>query len=100
MRRAAQVDGNQAEVVAALRKVGCTVQSLATVGNGCPDLVVGLRGRNVLIEVKPGYAYDKRQRQLNARESAWHQAWAGEVHTVLCPEDALRVMGFGPAVPF
>lgn len=36
MRRAARVDRNQAEIAAALRKVGATVQSLAAIGEGVP----------------------------------------------------------------
>ena len=41
MRRAARTDANQAEIVAALRGVGASVQPLHAVGQGCPDLLVG-----------------------------------------------------------
>lgn len=43
---AKRTDGNQAEIVRALRSAGATVQTLHTVGKGCPDLVVGFRGNN------------------------------------------------------
>lgn len=44
MRRAPRTDANQAEIVAALRTRGALVQSLAGVGAGVPDLLVGWRG--------------------------------------------------------
>jgi hypothetical protein len=40
MRLRAKVDANQKSIVAALRKVGCLVASLAQVGAGIPDLLV------------------------------------------------------------
>ncbi|HJP47915.1 hypothetical protein [Acinetobacter venetianus] len=46
MRRAAKIDANQTEIVKALRKFGASVQSLASTGKGCPDLLVGFRGMN------------------------------------------------------
>ena len=91
MRRASAVDSNQAEIVAALRKVGCSVQSLASVGNGCPDLAVGYRGRNLFFEVKDGRKVPSK-RKLTPLEAEWHAAWRGEVFTVLCREDAFRVL--------
>ncbi len=35
-----RVDDNQREIVKALRAVGACVQSLAEIGQGCPDLLV------------------------------------------------------------
>ena len=56
MRRGHQgrTDGNQQAVIDALRDEGASVQSLASVGDGCPDLVVGARGVTYLAEVKDG----------------------------------------------
>ena len=54
MRRAARVDDNHAKIVASLRLVGCTVLDLSAVGQGCPDIMVGLAGVNYLIEIKDG----------------------------------------------
>lgn len=91
MRRAAKVDRNHAEVVAALRGVGASVQSLAAVGSGCPDLLVGHRGKNYLFEVKDGSAAPSAQK-LRPAQVEWLRAWAGEARVVLCPEDALRFL--------
>lgn len=46
------MDQNHAEIVHALRDVGCSVLSLASLGRGAPDLLCGYKGRNVLLEVK------------------------------------------------
>jgi hypothetical protein len=89
MRRAARTDANQTQIVEALRKCGASVQSLAAVGKGVPDLLVGLRGRNYLLECKDG---DKppSARKLTPDQEQWHLKWAGQVLTVTSAEDALR----------
>lgn len=81
MRRAAKVDRNQPEIVAALRKAGATVESLAAVGCGVPDLLVGFQGRTVLIEVKDG-ARPKSERQLTTDQIEWHASWRGDTCVV------------------
>jgi len=48
----ARIDTNQKEIVEALRKMGATVVSLASMKHGCPDLLVGYAGETILIEVK------------------------------------------------
>ena len=54
MRRRGRVDANQTEIVGVLRGHGATVVSLADVGGGVPDLLLGLAGRTYLAEVKDG----------------------------------------------
>lgn len=76
MRRAAKVDANQPEIVKALEAVGACVQSLAAVGQGVPDLLVGIRGETFLIEIKDG-AKVKSARQLTDAQIEWHAAWRG-----------------------
>ena len=91
MRRAANIDKNQPEIVDALERIGCTVQSLAFVGKGCPDLLVGYRGFNFLLEVKDGSLRPKQQ-QLKPDQSKWHITWKGQVETVNSVESALHVV--------
>jgi hypothetical protein len=69
-RRAAKVDSNHVEIVKALRKVGAFVQSLAGVGNGCPDLLVAYQGRFILLEVKDG-TKPPSQRRLTPDQVRW-----------------------------
>ena len=52
MRRNARVDSNHREIADALRAVGASVVSLAAIGRGVPDLLVGFRGVNYLLEIK------------------------------------------------
>lgn len=87
MRRAAKVDANQEQVVSALRAAGATVQSLAAVGKGCPDLLVAFRGAMFLMEVKQGKG------KVNELQSKWHSDWQADVFVVYGPEEALRVVG-------
>ena len=92
MSRAAKVDSNQREIVAALRGVGVTVQTLHTVGKGCPDLLIGVRGTNLLIEVKDG-AKPPSARKLTPDEEDWHAKWRGQVAIVESVEQALDLVG-------
>ena len=76
MRRRGRVDSNQRAIVAALRQIGASVQSLADIGHGCPDLLVGFRGRTLLMEVKDGSKV-KSARALTPDEEAWIAGWRG-----------------------
>ena len=87
MRRAAKVDRNQGDIVTDLRAAGATVESLATLGKGRPDLLVGYRGVNWLLEVK----VDKGK--LTPDQEAWHPTWRGQVAIVRSADEALRVIG-------
>lgn len=91
-RRAARIDENQNEIVKALRAVGCSVVSLASVGNGCPDILVGRHGSNLLMEIKDGAKPDSRRR-LTPDEKEWHLAWRGQACTVNNVTEALRAIG-------
>ncbi len=93
MRRAAKIDDNQPEIVQALRKAGATVQSLAAIGDGCPDLLVGIGGRTILMEIKDG-TKPPSQQKLTPDQLTWHGAWqGGTLQTVNDVEGALRVVG-------
>ena len=85
--RNAKVDANQQEIVETLRSRGASVQSLARVGDGCPDLLVGWRGKNTVLEVKDG-AKSPSRRRLTPDERRWHALWLGQVETVSTVEQA------------
>ena len=96
MRRAAKVDANQGEIVAALRKSGCSVEPLHSVGGGVPDLLVGvpdvgIDGINLLMEVKDG-AKPPSARKLTPDQVDWHAAWLGQKVVVTSVEEALDVV--------
>ncbi len=90
MRRAAKIDANQVAIVKALRQIGCTVQSLAAVGDGVPDLLVGAYGQTLLLEVKDGSKCPSKRR-LTEDQLVWHGAWTGgPVAIVTDIESAIR----------
>jgi Holliday junction resolvase len=90
--RAAKVDANHVQVVEALRAAGATVQSLAAVGKGVPDLLVSFKGVNLLMEVKDGNKSPSRQK-LTEDQIKFHGAWQGPISIVDGPEAALRALG-------
>jgi len=67
-----KTDTNQTRIVEALRAAGCFVQSLASVGKGCPDLAVGADDRWMLLEVKDG-SKPPSGRKLTDDEIKWHR---------------------------
>jgi hypothetical protein len=87
MRRNAKVDANHAVIVAALRQVGASVQDLAKVGQGCPDILVGYRGQNYLMEIKTNKG------KATLPQIAWHTFWQGQVVVVRDVDEALHVIG-------
>ena len=86
-----RADANQAEIVKALRDIGATVQHLHTLGHGCPDLLVGIRGINLLLEVKDGGKPQSR-RSLTDDEREWHEAWRGQVCIVNSVDQAVMLV--------
>ncbi len=96
MRRAAKIDANHNEIADALRKAGCAVQSLANIGKGCPDLLVGRHGVNYLIEIKDGGKRPS-ERRLTDDELMWHAHWLyhGQVGVAETVEQAFEIVGIG-----
>ncbi len=85
--RAAKVDANQAEIVAALRAVGVSVQSLATIGKGCPDLLAARGADTWVIEVKGPKG------KLTPDQIEFLKNWRGVVHIVRTVDEALSIVG-------
>lgn len=84
-----RIDGNHSEIIKALQKCGATVQDLSQVGGGCPDILVGIFGKNYLIEIKnPETKYD-----LSTEQILWHDQWKGHKIVVRTVDEALRVIG-------
>ena len=85
--RAAKVDLNHNFICQVFRKAGAKVCSLGGVGKGVPDLMVGLCGHNVLVEVK-----DPVKGQLNRIQVKWHGDWPGQVAVVRTEEDVAKLV--------
>ena len=92
MRRAAKIDQNQPEIVAALERVGCQVLHLHRVGGGCPDLLVKTRGgRLLLLEIKDGAKLPSK-RGLNILQKQFHEEWHPCCRVVETVDEALRAV--------
>lgn len=109
MRRAGKLDDNHRDVVNVLEARGHKVLSLASLGNGAPDLLVGARrptvryvgGRPVpdydrvlmCLEVKAWRNQRGDLKKLTPAEEQFHRQWKGwPVHVVGSADDALRVV--------
>lgn len=90
MRYDARRDINQPEIVAALRDVpGISVALTYRLGQGYPDLTVGFRRANYLIEIKNGDA------DLTPDEKVFHAGWQGQIAIARTIEEALEIVGAG-----
>ena len=95
MRRAARVDGNQAEIVSALRQIGASVAACHAVGQGFPDICVGWQGGTYLLEIKDP-SKPKADQELTPSQIEWHATWRGHVAVVKTVREALEAIG----IPF
>ncbi len=100
-------DACEKEIVRALEAAGAVVSRLD--GKGIPDLLVGYRGRTILMECKDPEDGARNSRssgakvanQLGLRESqwTWWQAWRGAVpRLVTSPLEALAALDAPPMV--
>lgn len=90
-----KVDGNQREIVEGLRKLGYSVRSLASIGKGLVDILVGGVGngqkQNWLFEIKDP-AQPKSKRKLTPDEQIFFDKWRGQVDIVETIEDVLKIV--------
>lgn len=88
----AKTDANQTEIVEALRAIGAMVYPTHRLGGGFPDLLVGWKGRLLLLEVKDG-SKPPSARLLTDKEQGFHAAWTGyPVIVVESAEQAIAVV--------
>lgn len=81
-------DGNETELVQGLRDCACDVYFL----NWPADLIVGVAGRNYLLEIKDPEQPLSKRRLTNA-EQQFFDSWRGQVAKVETLEEALEVVG-------
>ena len=89
-RRAPRRDTNEAAIVRALEAVGATVQRLDA--PGVPDLLIGFRGSNYLIECKSTTYGPARARRFTPDQRSWLLRWRGQRAVVTKPSDALHAI--------
>lgn len=80
MRRYGKPDANQAAIVDDLRKIPeCTVLVLSAVGNSCPDILIGYRGANLLVELKNPEVHYNPKLPTMVRQAEFRANWKGQV---------------------
>ena len=77
-----RTDANHAEIIRALEKLGASVIDTSQLGDGFPDLIVGYRRRNWLLEVKDGTKAPSRL-LLTVAQKAFFQTWNGALPEVV-----------------
>lgn len=74
-----RTDANQKEIMDRLRTIpNVSVVSTHIIGKGFPDIIVGYKGLNYMIEIKDG-AKNPSQRKLTADEVVFHMRWKGRI---------------------
>lgn len=86
LRRNSKVDANQKTFVVALRKIGASVAITSHIGNGFPDLVVGYKDRNYMIEVKTARG------RLTDEQLVFASRWRGQYVVCRDLEDLALVL--------
>jgi Holliday junction resolvase len=89
---AARVDGNQKEIVQALRDIGASVVTCHAVGQGFPDICVGWQGATYLLEIKDP-SKPIRDQALTPSQVKFHESWRGHVAVVKTVREALEAIG-------
>lgn len=95
MTRGCKIDESQPAIVDALRDAGATIQHIHTIGRGCPDILVGYRGKNILFEIKTTDHNSK----MTDSETSWHRRWKGQVAVVRSPEEAVDTLNVLASTP-
>ena len=79
-----RVDKNHTEIVNTLKGIGCSVLSLADKGHGVPDLLVGFKAQNYLVEVKG------EKGKLTEDQETFFQSWKGAVQVFRDVDDVIN----------
>ena len=91
VRRAHRLDANHAELVSEFEKHGCSVLSLAGLGNGAPDICVGFGGLQLMCELKNS-AQPPSKRKLTPDEERFKMNWTGGYRLVQNVDDVTKTV--------
>lgn len=98
VRRYGKPDANQAEIIEALRAIPeCSVLVLSAVGNACPDILIGYRGANLLVELKnPDVHYNPKLPTM-VKQAEFRKSWKGQVVQAYTLKEIITTMtGWNP----
>lgn len=94
MKYAWRKDANHNAIVRAFQQAGASVLDLSGVGGGCPDLLVGIGGVDLLVEVKlpVGKRGGTAHSALNHLQRAFHAHWRGRTPVVIRTVEDVEVL--------
>lgn len=87
-----KTDRNHKEIIDKCRTLGLSVFSTHTIGKGFPDIVVGYKKKNYLIEIKDGEKSPS-QRKLTKDEVIFFENWNGQVDIANNFDDVKKIIG-------
>lgn len=88
-----RVDQNQKHIVKTFRELGASVQIISEVGKGCPDILVGIDGKNYLFEIKNGEKSLSGQK-LTESEQLFFDSWKGQVKIIKTISEVVHFMDY------
>jgi hypothetical protein len=91
--RGGRKDHNHSAITAAFLSIpGVSIFDLSDIGRGVPDLIVGVRGESLLVEIKnPATHYGRKG--LNRRQLAFQADWkGGPIHVVRTIDDVIELV--------
>lgn len=91
MRRAANIDANQPEIVKVFRDLQCSVRHTHQLPDGGGDIIVGCQNLNCLVEIKDGSKPASKQK-LTDDEKRFQQSWKGMYRVVSNTDEAIAVV--------
>lgn len=90
MRHRPRTDRNHGDIVKALRQAGCSVLSMASLGNGVVDILIAKNGHLALAEIKDGEASPSK-RKLTPDQVKWISQWKSKIFLLQSVEDAIKL---------
>jgi hypothetical protein len=87
MTYARRVDSNHALLKKVFEQCGCSVADFSRLGGGVPDLLIGIPGMNMLVEVK------SKSGKLTPEQAKFHAEWKGPKAVVRTVQEAAELVG-------
>lgn len=79
-------DSNHAEIAQAFEQLGCSVFDSSAMGDGFPDLVIGLVGLSALVEIKTPDGF------LTPAQECLIERWRGPIYVVATVDDVTQLV--------
>jgi hypothetical protein len=87
-----RTDRNHREISTACKQIpGVSYFNTHEIGKGFPDIVIGYKGKNYLVEIKDGTKAPS-QRKLTKAEAVFHESWTGQIATITSVDDLLTLL--------